>query len=134
MATSSETVDLGRSQGMLIAKSDTFNCLGAYLKQDTPRESCLELQHLETESAEAIGAFKTPTLRNLKFTAPYGHDGRFPRVMDILQHYNHLGVPPAVGHSEDSLVALGFTEGELQDLEAFMMSLNGRVTFDRGEP
>jgi cytochrome c peroxidase len=134
-ATSAESVDLGRAQGMLLAKADIFNCHGSYLKQEVASESCLELQYLETESAEAVGAFKTPTLRNLKFTAPYGHDGRFATLMDILQHYNHLGVKPAVGHIEDSLLPLELTNDELHDLESFMMSLNSHdVTFDRGEP
>jgi cytochrome c peroxidase len=134
MATSGDSIDFGRAQGMLVARDNAFNCHGKYLKQATPSESCLELTYLETENAEALGAFKTPTLRNLKHTAPYGHDGRFPRVMDILAHYNHLGVPPAVGHIEEVLIGLGFTNDELQDLESFMMSLNGSVTFDRGSP
>ncbi|MCB0736636.1 MAG: cytochrome-c peroxidase [Bacteroidetes bacterium] len=34
-----------------------------------------------------IGAFKTPTLRNLKFTAPYMHDGRFKNLDQVLNHY-----------------------------------------------
>jgi cytochrome c peroxidase len=135
-ATSDEAIDLGRAQGLLMARHDPFNCQGSYLNHPkaAPREACLELVHLESESVNAVGAFKTPTLRNLKFTAPYGHDGRFPRLRDILQHYNHLGVPPAVGHSEETLVPLNFSDEELQDMEAFLMSLNSQVHFYRGEP
>lgn len=32
--------------------------------------------------------FKTPTLRNLKFSAPYMHDGRFLTLSAVLDHYN----------------------------------------------
>ena len=34
------------------------------------------------------GRFKIPTLRNLAFTAPYMHDGRFRTIDDVLEHYN----------------------------------------------
>lgn len=34
------------------------------------------------------GKFKTPTLRNLAFTAPYMHDGRFATLDQVIQHYS----------------------------------------------
>ena len=34
------------------------------------------------------GKFKTPTLRNLAFTAPYMHDGRFSTLNEVIQHYS----------------------------------------------
>lgn len=34
------------------------------------------------------GKFKTPTLRNLVFTAPYMHDGRFATIQDVINHYS----------------------------------------------
>lgn len=133
MALSSETVDLGRSQGMLVAEASEFNCRGNYLKQTFPSQGCQELQYLETESADAVGAFKTPTLRNLRDTSPYGHDGRFPELNSILQHYNHLGVPTSVGHIEESLKPLGLSADELKDLEAFLMSLSSSVSYFKGD-
>ena len=33
------------------------------------------------------GKFKTPTLRNLAFTAPYMHDGRFQTLGEVIQQY-----------------------------------------------
>lgn len=35
------------------------------------------------------GQFKIPTLRNLVFTAPYMHDGRFRTIDEVLDHYDH---------------------------------------------
>ncbi|RZL48016.1 MAG: cytochrome-c peroxidase [Pedobacter sp.] len=32
--------------------------------------------------------FKVPSLRNLKYTAPYMHDGRFLSLEGVLEHYN----------------------------------------------
>lgn len=38
------------------------------------------------------GKFKTPTLRNIEYTAPYMHDGRFSTLEQVLEHYNTGGV------------------------------------------
>ena len=35
-----------------------------------------------------IGAFKSPTLRNIEFTAPYMHDGRFTTLEEVVEFYN----------------------------------------------
>jgi cytochrome c peroxidase len=42
-----------------------------------------------TLKEEDRGKFKTPSLRNLLFTAPYMHDGRFNTLDDVLNHYNY---------------------------------------------
>ena len=34
------------------------------------------------------GKFKTPTLRNLVWTAPYMHDGRFKTLDEVIDHYS----------------------------------------------
>lgn len=34
------------------------------------------------------GKFKTPTLRNLVFTKPYMHDGRFNTLQEVINHYS----------------------------------------------
>jgi len=34
--------------------------------------------------------FKVPTLRNIEFTFPYMHDGRFKKLKDVLNHYANL--------------------------------------------
>jgi len=32
--------------------------------------------------------FKVPTLRNIEFTYPYMHDGRFKSLTEVVKHYN----------------------------------------------
>ena len=34
------------------------------------------------------GKFKAPTLRNIEFTAPYMHDGRFSNLDEVIGHYS----------------------------------------------
>lgn len=34
------------------------------------------------------GKFKTPTLRNVEYTAPYMHDGRFQTLEEVVAHYD----------------------------------------------
>ena len=40
-----------------------------------------------------MGKFKIPTLRNLEFTAPYMHDGRFETLEEVMEHYLSGGHP-----------------------------------------
>ncbi len=35
------------------------------------------------------GLFKVPGLRNVQFSAPYMHDGRFKNLNEVLEHYSH---------------------------------------------
>ena len=36
-----------------------------------------------------FGTFKIPTLRNIEYTAPYMHDGRFNTLDEVINHYSH---------------------------------------------
>ncbi len=40
-----------------------------------------------TKRATDVGKFKTPSLRNLVFTAPYMHDGRFQTLREVVDFY-----------------------------------------------
>jgi cytochrome c peroxidase len=43
-----------------------------------------------TNKAEDYLRFKVPTLRNIQFTFPYMHDGRFKTLTEVLKHYNSI--------------------------------------------
>jgi cytochrome c peroxidase len=68
------------------------------------------------------GFFKAPTLRNIEYTAPYMHDGRFKTLEDVLDHYS------SGGHfqpNKDPLIyGLHLTPSEKQDLLAFLHTLS----------
>lgn len=127
-AIDTNTLDLGRAQGLLIARSDPFNCQSKFFPEKKQTESCLEIGYLESENVDSVGAYKTPTLRQLKHTAPFGHDGRFETLADVIRHYNDLSARPAVGRAESTLRPLGLSEQELKHLEAFLLSLHGSIT------
>lgn len=42
---------------------------------------------LDTASPSMIGAFKTPPLRGVAQTAPYGHGGKFSTLLEVTKHY-----------------------------------------------
>jgi cytochrome c peroxidase len=37
------------------------------------------------------GKFKAPTLRNIEYSFPYMHDGRFQTLQEVIEHYNMGG-------------------------------------------
>jgi cytochrome c peroxidase len=71
-----------------------------------------------------VGKFITPTLRELKYTAPYMHNGVFDTLEEVVLFYNRGG-----GHDDplaDALPTLGLTEDEQKNLLAFLESLSSR--------
>jgi cytochrome c peroxidase len=68
-------------------------------------------------------AFKTPTLRELAWTAPYMHDGSLATLEDVVRHYEKGGVRRA-SRSRDLPVNLRLSEEERADLVAFLESLS----------
>jgi cytochrome c peroxidase len=41
-----------------------------------------------TGTADAIGKFKSPTLRNIELTGPYMHDGRYATLEEVIDFYS----------------------------------------------
>lgn len=85
-------------------KGDCFHCHGYPLLTDNLfRNNGLDNvftgqdqgRYLVTGNPLDMGKFSTPTLRNIEFTAPYMHDGRFATLEDVVEFYNS-----GVKHSE----------------------------------
>ncbi|MFL5352981.1 cytochrome-c peroxidase [Archangium sp.] len=76
---------------------------------------------LVTKYDNDIGAFKTPTLRNIGVTAPYMHDGSLATLWDVMDHYNKGGI--ANPFLDGGMQRLGLTEPEIDDLVAFLFTL-----------
>lgn len=76
-----------------------------------------------TQLSADSGRFKVPSLRNLEFTYPYMHDGRFRNLRDVIEHYNQLG---GNSHHFDARINadLSLTDAEIQALLAFLETLN----------
>ena len=71
------------------------------------------------------GKFKVPTLRNVAWSAPYMHDGRFTTLREVIEHYNSGG---RGSPNQSPFVhlgrGLGLTEQQKLDLENFVLSLS----------
>jgi cytochrome c peroxidase len=80
-------------------------------------------RYMETNNPEEIGAFKTPTLREIARTAPYMHDGRFKKLEEVVDFYNKGGVKNP--HQDNLIIPLELTEQEKHDLVEFLRTLNG---------
>ena len=70
-----------------------------------------------------LGRFKSPSLRNVEFTAPYMHDGRFATLEEVIDHYSrnvkpHPNVDPRVRRR------LNFSDPEKAALVAFLKTLS----------
>ena len=73
------------------------------------------------------GKFRTPSLRNLAFTAPYMHDGRFSTLDEVINFYSEglqdsPTVDPLMKNIDQGGVQL--TESEKADLKAFLLTLS----------
>jgi len=80
-----------------------------------------------TGAFDDLGAFKTPTLRNIAVTPPYMHDGSMKTLKETVVHYNNGGVTKKGDRVNDFLSGgirpLGLTEAQVADLVAFMEAL-----------
>jgi cytochrome c peroxidase len=73
------------------------------------------------------GKFKSPSLRNLEFTAPYMHDGRFSTLEDVINHYseglnNSSTIDPLM--KKVSQGGVGLSDQDKADLKAFLLTLS----------
>ncbi|MBX3101485.1 MAG: cytochrome-c peroxidase [Bacteroidetes bacterium] len=75
-----------------------------------------------TGRAQDQGKFHTPSLRNLRFTAPYMHDGSFATLQEVIEHYNKGGLPNP--NRSIQIKPLNLTPQEKQDLVAFLLALS----------
>jgi cytochrome c peroxidase len=69
--------------------------------------------------------FKVPTLRNIEFTYPYMHDGRFKKLSEVILHYtNGIIVSPTL--SSQLIKPISLNANERVDLLAFLLSLSDK--------
>jgi cytochrome c peroxidase len=116
--------DLGRDQGIPTLEQSLFTRAGAF--SDAFDDS--QLQNLAQRPAD-VGAFKTPTLRNVARTGPYMHDGVYATLGEVIDHYNRGGgMGDFSGTQEVTISPLLLDSQDTSDLEEFLRTL------DDGEP
>jgi len=104
-----KTVDSGRHDGIRKLRASPYNLLGRF-NDDASRSSATGTQHADLQQGNA-GEFRVPGLRNVARTAPYMHNGSLASLRDVVQHYSEK---------------LRLSEGEIDDLVAFLESLSAR--------
>ncbi|WP_334056444.1 cytochrome-c peroxidase [Polaribacter sp. P097] len=72
------------------------------------------------------GKFKSPSLRNLTYTAPYMHDGRFSTLEEVINHYSEglkfsETIDPLMKKVNQG--GVGLSDAEKADLKAFLLTL-----------
>jgi len=78
-----------------------------------------------TQQAADSLLFKIPSLRNLSYTFPYMHDGRFQKLNQVLKHYTSpKSKRPNLAKALEKPMVL--SSNEQVDLIAFLLTLNDK--------
>lgn len=97
----------------------SYENIGIGMEKPTPDLGRFVVSQREVDK----GAFKTPTLREVEFTAPYMHDGSLATLEEVVEHYDKGGIEnPWLA---DRIVPLELSDQEKADLVAFMKALSG---------
>ena len=82
-----------------------------------------EGRFLNSGNRSDIGAFRVVGLRQVALTAPYMHDGALATLEDVIEFYDRGGGDEESIDIDPDLVPLGLTQGEKEDLQAFLHAL-----------
>jgi cytochrome c peroxidase len=122
--------------GLSIFKTNCASCHATDLFTDGSfRNNGLEIysrdpdlgRYLITQNIEDKYKFKVPSLRNVEYTSPYMHDGRFINLKLVIEHYDS-GVndsptlDPEVKKGKD--LGLQLSDQDKLDLLAFLKTLS----------
>ncbi|MEQ8846779.1 cytochrome c peroxidase [Botrimarina sp.] len=101
-------------RGPMFSDGDYHN-LGVGMERDPPDKGRAAVTGDELYQ---LGAFRTPSLRDVARTAPYMHDGRFETLEEVVEFYEKGGFLNAFRMPMLNVVPL--TEQEKSDLVAFL--------------
>lgn len=95
-----------------------FHNLGVGMNKPKPDVGRYE----HTQQKEDMGAFKTPTVRDVTKHAPYMHDGSQKTLEEVVEFYDQGGEKNP--HLDFRMVPLNLSDQEKADLVAFMKALD----------
>ena len=118
---------------LIFENSSCFHCHADFLLTDNSfRNNGLPFDPSDpglgavTGKAEDMGKFKVTTLRNIAYTAPYMHDGRFKTLEEVVEHYNSgisFGVPNLDPFLITATSGMGLSAQQKADLVAFLKTM-----------
>jgi cytochrome c peroxidase len=96
-------------------------------QRDVPRAVYRDMdedlgRYYQTRDPADIGKFRTPSLRELKYTAPYMHNGALATLREVVDFFDRGG--GEVPNKSPLLRPLGLSEAERNDLVAFLEALS----------
>lgn len=118
-------LDVGRAAVLTTLATSAFRRHGAFSDDRTAPDPLAGITMLD---ASTLGAFRTPTLRGLSATAPYGHAGTFANVRDVVDHYARIRMPTmadphVAGGIDEHLVGFDDIASRVDPLTAFLGTL-----------
>ena len=122
----SSSKDSGRYGGILDLKRNPFNLMGEY--SDQKKSAAADRTRRLRRDSKMWGAFRTPGLRGVSWTAPYFHDGSREDLSAVIRFYSRReDARPAqqgAGHHGERLIEpLQLTPGEEYLLVEFLKTL-----------
>jgi cytochrome c peroxidase len=105
----------------------------AHFVMNRPRNNGLDADFRNTDggvgditlNGSQLGLFKAPSLRNVEFTGPYMHDGRFATLEAVIDHYSR-GIKQHPNLGGQLRRGLNFNAGQRTALVAFLKTLTDR--------
>ena len=79
-----------------------------------------------TQNSKDSLLFKVPTLRNIEFTYPYMHDGRFKTLTEVVKHYNS-GINKSKTLSKELQQPMNLSDNKRTELVAFLKTLTDKT-------
>ncbi len=93
---------------------EKYHNLGVGMDKENPDVGRFEV----TKDEKDMGAFKTPTIRNVAMSAPYMHDGSQQTLEEVVEWYAKGGHPNP--HLSEKIKKLDLTDQDKKDLVEFM--------------
>jgi cytochrome c peroxidase len=78
-----------------------------------------------TNNAADSLLFKVPTLRNIEYSFPYMHDGRFKKLSQVINHYTN-GIQASATLSSALKKPIALSANDKVDLIAFLLTLSDK--------
>jgi cytochrome c peroxidase len=113
--------DRGRIDGIPILLANPFDLDGPYV-DGSPQPLTI------TSSPSDLGAFRTPSLRNVGLSAPYGHNGTFATLPDVINFHlqgGGRGKTGFVGDVDPALLPQSASTQTVQNIADFLSTLTG---------
>ena len=98
---------------------ELYHNLGVGMDVDDPDLG----RYVVTGEEKDKGAFKTPTIRNVEFSAPYMHDGSQKTLEEVVEWYAKGGHPNP--WLDEKIKKLDLTDQDKADLVEFMLACSG---------